>query len=155
MLPRKVIKIKYHYYCVVYGAYIMSFCVNSHIKTVHTLALEYLVAFYPICLILITYICMTTTSDQLFGQETISQTPCLLQEGMELQSINNQCFHNTFASRILQNPICILQIIVHFPSPLQLWYYIFQASVLCIMTQQQNAMHWTISYLQQWLFVCQ
>ena len=30
------------------------FCVNSHIKTVHALALEYLVAFYPICL---TYIC--------------------------------------------------------------------------------------------------
>ena len=34
------------------------FCVSSNIKTVHALALEYLVAFYPICLILITYICI-------------------------------------------------------------------------------------------------
>jgi len=34
------------------------FCVSSSIKTVHALALEYLVAFYPICLILITYLCM-------------------------------------------------------------------------------------------------
>ena len=34
------------------------FCVSSSIKTVHALALEYLVAFYPICLILITYICI-------------------------------------------------------------------------------------------------
>ena len=33
---------------------IPSFCVSSNIKTVHALALEYLVAFYPICLILIT-----------------------------------------------------------------------------------------------------
>ena len=34
------------------------FCVSSNIKTVHGLALEYLVAFYPICLILITYVCI-------------------------------------------------------------------------------------------------
>ena len=34
------------------------FCVSSSIKTVHALALEYLVAFYPICLILITYLCI-------------------------------------------------------------------------------------------------
>ena len=34
------------------------FCVSSHIKTVHALALEYLVAFYPIFLILITYVCI-------------------------------------------------------------------------------------------------
>ena len=34
------------------------FCVSSSIKTVHALALEYLVAFYPIFLILLTYICM-------------------------------------------------------------------------------------------------
>ena len=34
------------------------FCVNSNIKTVHALALEYLVAFYPIFLILITYVCI-------------------------------------------------------------------------------------------------
>ena len=34
------------------------FCVSSRIKTVHALALEYLVAFYPICLILITYTCI-------------------------------------------------------------------------------------------------
>ena len=32
------------------------FCVSSNIKTVHALALEYLVAFYPIFLILITYL---------------------------------------------------------------------------------------------------
>ena len=34
------------------------FCVSSHIKTVHALALEYLVAFYPILLILLTYVCI-------------------------------------------------------------------------------------------------
>ena len=34
------------------------FCVSSHIKTSHALALEYLVAFYPIFLILITYVCI-------------------------------------------------------------------------------------------------
>ena len=34
------------------------FCVSSDIKTVHALALEYLVAFYPIFLILITYACI-------------------------------------------------------------------------------------------------
>ena len=34
------------------------FCVSSNIKTVHALALEYLVAFYPIFLILITCICI-------------------------------------------------------------------------------------------------
>ena len=34
------------------------FCVSSHIKTSHALALEYLVAFYPIFLILITNVCI-------------------------------------------------------------------------------------------------
>ena len=34
------------------------FCVSSHIKTIHALALEYLVAFYPTFLILITYTCI-------------------------------------------------------------------------------------------------
>ena len=34
------------------------FCVSSHMKTVHALALEYLVAFYPIFLILITSVCI-------------------------------------------------------------------------------------------------
>ena len=34
------------------------FCVSGNIKTVHALALEYLVAFYPIFLILITYVCI-------------------------------------------------------------------------------------------------
>ena len=37
---------------------ITPFCVSSNIKTVHALALEYLVAFYPIFLILITCICI-------------------------------------------------------------------------------------------------
>ena len=34
------------------------FCVNSNMKTAHALALEYLVAFYPIFLILLTYVCI-------------------------------------------------------------------------------------------------
>ena len=34
------------------------FCVSSNVKTIHALALEYLVAFYPIFLILITYVCI-------------------------------------------------------------------------------------------------
>ena len=34
------------------------FCVSSNIKTVHAIALEYLVAFHPIFLILLTYICI-------------------------------------------------------------------------------------------------
>ena len=33
-------------------------CVSSNIKTIHALVLEYIVAFYPICLILLTYICI-------------------------------------------------------------------------------------------------
>ena len=44
------------------------FCVSSNIKTVYALVLEYLVAFYPICLILITYVSsIVTTLGQLFG----------------------------------------------------------------------------------------
>ena len=34
------------------------FCVSSNIKAVHALALEYIVAFYPIFLILLTYVCI-------------------------------------------------------------------------------------------------
>ena len=34
------------------------FCVSSSLKNIHALALEYLVAFYPICLIAITYTCI-------------------------------------------------------------------------------------------------
>ena len=34
------------------------FCVSSNIKTVHAIVLEYLVAFYPIFLIFITYVCI-------------------------------------------------------------------------------------------------
>ena len=34
------------------------FCVSNHIKTIHALALEYLVAIYPIFLILLTYLCI-------------------------------------------------------------------------------------------------
>ena len=41
-----------------FRAVIPPFCVSSNIKTVHALALEYVVAFYPICLILITYVCI-------------------------------------------------------------------------------------------------
>ena len=37
---------------------IPAFCVSSNIKTIYALALEYLVAFYPISLILITYVCI-------------------------------------------------------------------------------------------------
>ena len=42
------------------------FCVSSNIKTVHALALEYLVAFYPIFLILLTYV-FITLHDNNFG----------------------------------------------------------------------------------------
>ena len=34
------------------------FCASSNIKTIHAVAFEYLVAFYPILLILITYVCI-------------------------------------------------------------------------------------------------
>ena len=34
------------------------FCLSSNIKTIYALALEYLIAFYPIFLILITYVCI-------------------------------------------------------------------------------------------------
>ena len=36
----------------------LPFCIGSNIKTVHALALEYVVAFYPIFLILLTYVCI-------------------------------------------------------------------------------------------------
>ena len=42
----------------VFSFIVPPFCVSSNIKTVHALALEYIVAFYPICLILITYVCI-------------------------------------------------------------------------------------------------
>ena len=41
-----------------FRAVIPPFCVSSNIKTVHALAFEYLVAFYPIFLILLTYVCI-------------------------------------------------------------------------------------------------
>ena len=43
------------------------FCVSSNTVTVHALALEYLVAFYPIFLIIHVSNSMTTILDQLFG----------------------------------------------------------------------------------------
>ena len=42
----------------VFHSVILPFCVSSNIKTVHALALEYLVAFYPIFLILTMYLCI-------------------------------------------------------------------------------------------------
>ena len=42
----------------IFRSAIPPFCVSSNIKTVHALALEYVVAFYPIFLILITYVCI-------------------------------------------------------------------------------------------------
>ena len=41
-----------------FRAVVPPFCVSSNISTVHAIALEYLVAFYPIFLILITYVCI-------------------------------------------------------------------------------------------------
>ena len=41
-----------------FRAVIPPFCVSSNIKTVHALVLEYIVAFYPIFLILITFLCI-------------------------------------------------------------------------------------------------
>ena len=41
-----------------FRAVIPPFCVSSNISTVHALALEYVVAFYPIFLILLTYVCI-------------------------------------------------------------------------------------------------
>ena len=41
-----------------FRAVIPPFCVSSNIRTVHVLALEYVVAFYPIFLILLTYVCI-------------------------------------------------------------------------------------------------
>ena len=37
---------------------IRPFCVSSNIRNIHALALEYVVAFYPVCLILLTYVCI-------------------------------------------------------------------------------------------------
>ena len=41
-----------------FRAVIPPFCISSNIKTVHALALEYVVAFYPVCLVSITYVCI-------------------------------------------------------------------------------------------------
>jgi len=41
-----------------FRAVIPPFCVSGNIKNIHALALEYVVAFYPICLILITFACI-------------------------------------------------------------------------------------------------
>ena len=56
---------------------IPSFCVSRRIKTVHVLALEYLVAFHSLCLILVTYVCinsMTRIKSSCLVMEAIPQT---------------------------------------------------------------------------------
>ena len=67
------------------------FCVSSSIKTVHVhvLVLEHLVVFYPLCLILITYILYKLHANNgCVAMKTISQTLCTLQEEMGFQTIN-------------------------------------------------------------------
>ena len=46
-----------------FRAVIPPFCVSNNIKTIHALALEYIVAFYPIFLISITYVCIKLHDD--------------------------------------------------------------------------------------------
>ena len=41
-----------------FRSFVPPFCVNSNLKAVHALVLEYIVAFYPIFLILLTYVCI-------------------------------------------------------------------------------------------------
>ena len=93
------------------------FCVSSDIKAIHALALEYLVAFYPIFLILITYVCIKL-HDNNFRPVVWLWKPfqifCSIEEEMGRHSINNQCFYNIFASCFLQSFICLLHTVVHF-----------------------------------------
>ena len=114
------------------------FCVSSHIKTIHALALEYLVAFYPIFLILFTYVCIKLHDNNFrpvvwLWKPSRSQTFCSLEEEMGLHHINNQCFHNIFASCFLQNFICIFLTLLH---TFTLNYDNFLRKLFCILTLQ-------------------
>ena len=82
------------------------FCVSSNIKTVHAFALEYLVAFYPILLIFITYACIKL-HDNNFRPVVWLWKP-FHRHFVGLHSINNQCIHNISASLFFINFICIL-----------------------------------------------
>ena len=82
------------------------FCVSSNIKTVHALALEYIVAFYPILLIFITYACIKL-HDNNFRPVVWLWKP-FHRHFVGLHSINNQCIHNISASLFFINFICIL-----------------------------------------------
>ena len=73
---------------------ITPFCVSSNIKTVHALALEYLVAFYPIYVsLLITYVCIKLHDNNfrpvLWLWKPFHRHFAPFQEEMGLQSINN------------------------------------------------------------------
>ena len=94
------------------------FCVSSNIKTVHALALEYLVAFYPILLILITYACIQLHDNNCrpvvwLWKPFHRHFVYFRRRCMGLQSIHNQCIHNFSASLFLQNCICIIYTVVH------------------------------------------
>ena len=58
-------------------------------------------AFYPICLVLVTYACIKLHDNNFrpvfWVMEAIAQTFCSLQEEMGCKSVNSQCIHNISA----------------------------------------------------------
>ena len=123
---------------------IPSFCVSRTIKTINALALKYLVAFYPIFLIAITYLSNSmTTADQLFGYGS-HFTNILFTSGGD--GTHNQCFHNLSASfsKILFVSSTLLYTLISGVIEMVLF---FHQSVFCIMTQLWIVVHRSLSYL--------
>ena len=76
------------------------------------LALEYVVAFYPICLILLTYVCIKLHNSNfrpvVWLWKPFHRHFVHFRRRWGLKSINNQCIYNLFASLIFQNFILYL-----------------------------------------------
>ena len=111
------------------------FCVSSNIKAVHALALEYLVAFYPIFLILITYVCMKF-------RENNFRPVAWLWKPFHRHFVHLRRRWDSTASRINHFYFSLFPKFYLYPAHcytllmLGIIMMIFQASVFCIMTQQ-------------------
>ena len=99
-----------------FRAVIPPFCVSSNIKMVHALALEYLVAFYPIFLILLTYVSIKLHDNNfrllVWLWKPFHRHFVYLRRSWDSKaSIINT--YNISASLFFQTLICMLNIVVH------------------------------------------
>ena len=125
------------------------FCVSNNIKTIYALALEYLVAFYPIFLILITYVCIKL-HDNNFRPVVWLWKPFHRQVvHLRRRWDSTASIINAFTMFLLLSfsKSCLYLSHCCTPSTFSI-IMIFQASVFCTMTQQWSVIHKSIPYLQ-------